>query len=78
MKNNYSTEEREKLKQFQDINGWIKFIDYPPKKYTDILISDGSNIYIAHYAYEGRCYLQNGARNFGKPTHWQPTPILPK
>ena len=42
MKNNYSTEEREKLKQFQDINGWIKFIDYPPKKYTDILISDGS------------------------------------
>ena len=52
MKNNYSAEEREKLKQFQDINGWIKFIDYPPKKYTDILISDGSNIYIAHYAYE--------------------------
>ena len=60
--NGYSPDERAKLAAFQDPNGWISFRDLPPKKHTDVLLTNGSSVFIGHYAYENRLYYQDNSR----------------
>lgn len=80
LKNDYSVEEREKLKQYMDENGWIDITVIQPKKYTNVLVSNGSSTFLCRYSYNNRLYYQTGERFNHAETisHWQPKPLLPQ